>query len=112
MSMQTVPACGLLTNKQRNFAVVAVGIGFFAISISAFGADLRTRYSAKMAVAAQPASVDRRPIQARQIDPPDLEPDPTARRARVVDQLYEKLMRQTAPGCPSATYGPGIADRC
>ena len=78
------------------FAAAAVGAGFPAISVSAFGADLGAGYSTAMAVPSQPAPAGRRLMQAHPIDPPYLEPDLSAQRVRVVDQLYEELMRRSA----------------
>jgi hypothetical protein len=112
MDIQTVPARRLLADRRRNFVAAAVGIGFLTISNSAVGADLRPEFSGTKAVASQPASVGRRPIPARQIDPVSVASDLTARDARIVDQLYGELMRQTAPGCSSSTNGGAIGRRC
>ena len=60
---------------RRCFAVMAVGAGFFAISVSSFAADLGTGYSTAIAVPAQAAPDGRRPLPAHPIDPPDARPD-------------------------------------
>ena len=91
-------------------ALMAVSAGFFAISVSSFGADLRTGYSAAIAVPPQAAPVGRRPIPAHPIDPPDAKPDRSMERTRILDQLYEKLMRSS--GCSSASNNASIGRGC
>ena len=91
-------------------ALIAVSAGFLAISVNAFGADLGTGYTSAIAVPSNPAPPGRRPIPARPIDPPAAKPDRSVERARVVDQVYEELMRWTPPVCLSpATKAATVA---
>jgi hypothetical protein len=87
-----------------------LGAGFFAISGSSFGADLGTGYSTAIAVPHQAAPAGRRPIPAHPIDPPDAKPDRSMQRTRIVDQLYEKLMRSS--GCSLASNNASIVGGC
>ena len=91
-------------------AVMAVSAGFFAISVSSLGADLRTGYSAAIAVPPQAVPADRRPIPAHPIDPPDAKPDRSMQRARIVDRLYEEVMRSS--GCSLASNNASIGGGC
>jgi hypothetical protein len=108
MTVKAVPAGRALTGRPARqiigrSALAAVGVSFFTISISTHGADLGTRYSTALAVPSQPASPGR-------AHPRDAMPDRSAQRARMVDQLYEELMRWTPPGCLStATKASGVA---
>ncbi len=86
----------------RRCALAAAGAGFFAISIGAFGADPGTGYSTAIVVPPQAAPAGRRPMPARPIVPPDAKPDLSVQRARIVDQLYEEIMRRSSPECSSA----------
>jgi hypothetical protein len=88
-------------------ALIAVSAGFFAISISSHGADLGTGYATAIAVPAQAAPAGRRPIPARPIDPPDAKP---GQRSRIVDQLYDSLMRSS--GCSLASSNTSIIGGC
>lgn len=112
MTVKAVPAGRALTGGAAHqiigrCALAAVGASFLAISISTYGADLGTRYSTALAVPSQPASPGRRPVPAR---PPDAMPDRSAQHTRMVDQLYEELMRWTPPGCSSvAIKASGVA---
>ena len=92
------------------FALMVVSAGFFAISVSSFGADLGTGYSTAIAVPPQAAPAGRRPIPAHPIDPPDPKPDRSMQRTRIVDQLYEKLMRSS--GCSLAASNASIWGGC
>jgi len=94
------------------FAAAVVGAGVPAISGSAFGADLPASYSAAMAVPSQPAPAGRRPIQPHPINHPEVESDRSAQRARMIDQLYEELMRRTAPGCQSGSTYASMGGGC
>jgi hypothetical protein len=91
-------------------ALMVVSAGFFAISVSSFGADQRTGYSVAIAVPPQAASVGRRPIPAHPIDPPDAKPDRSMQRARIIDRLYEELMRSS--GCSLASNNASIGGGC
>ena len=115
MRLQIAPARRALTGgavRQMigRCASAAVGVGFFAISISTFGADLGNGYSTAIAVPSQPAPAGRRPILAHPIDPPDAKPDRSAQRARIVDQLYEELMRSSE--CWSSMKGASMVGGC
>ena len=96
------------------FASLALSAGVFAISVSisvsSFGADLGTVYSTAIAVPSHAVPADRRPMPARPIDPPDAEPDRSAQRSRIVDELYERLMRLSA--CSLASNNASIAGGC
>jgi hypothetical protein len=100
------------TRGRRGVALAAVGIAFLTGSISAFGGDPHPGYPVAVAVRSQPASPGRRPMQATRIDAPDAALDPAARDARIVDKLYEELMRQTGPGCSSATNVAAMGSGC
>ena len=91
-------------------ALMVVSTGFLAISISSFGADPGTGYSTAIAVPPQAAPAGRRPIPAHPIDPPDPKPDRFMQRARIVDQLYEQLMRSS--GCSLASNNASIGGGC
>ena len=91
-------------------ALMAVSAGFFAISVSSFGADLGSGYSTAIAVPPQVAPVGRRPLPAHPIDPPDAKPERSMERTRIVDQLFEKLMRSS--GCSLASTNASIWGGC
>jgi hypothetical protein len=90
-------------------AAAAVGIGFFT-AISALGADLWTGYPKPMAVTSEPAPAG--PRTTRPVDLPDVQSDRSAQRARLVDRLYEQLMRRTATGCPSGSAYASLGGGC
>ena len=87
-----------------------VSAGLFAISVSSFGADLGTGYSTAVAVPSYAVTAGRRPMPAHPIDPPDAEPDRSAQRGRIVDELYERLMRLSA--CSLASNNASIGGGC
>ena len=91
-------------------AVMAVSVGFLAISVSSFGADLGTGYSTAIAVPPRAATDGRRPIPPHPIDPPDAKPDRSTQRSRIVDQLYEHLMRLS--GCSLVSNNASIVGGC
>jgi hypothetical protein len=93
-------------------ALAAVGAGFFAISIGAFGADLGTGYSTAMTVPSPAGPAGRRPMPARPNVLPDAKPDPSVRRAQIVDQLYEEIMRRSSPECSSVRNNASMAGAC
>jgi hypothetical protein len=93
-------------------ALAAVGAGFFAISIGTFGADLGTGDSTAIAVPSQSAPPGRRSLSAHPIIPPDAKPELAAQRARIVDQLYEEIMRRSSPGCASTTNNAAMVGAC
>jgi hypothetical protein len=94
----------------RRCALAAVGAGFVAISISTYGADLRTRYSTALAVPSQRAPAGGRPTAVCRINPPDAKPDRCMQRNWIVDQLYEELMRSS--GCLLASKNASIGGGC
>lgn len=90
--------------------LAAVGAGFFAISTGTFGADPGTGYSTAIAVPSQARPASRRPMPARPA--PDAKPDLSVQRARMVDQLYEEIMRRSSPECSSATNIASMGAAC
>lgn len=88
-------------------ALAAVGAGCLAISISAFGAPLEAGYPSAIAIPSHPAPA-RRPIPAHPTEPPDARPD----RSRIVDELYDELMRWTPPVCSSAATNASMMAGC
>jgi hypothetical protein len=95
---------------RRRFAAMVVGAGFFAISVSSFGADLGTGYSTAIAVPPQAALTGRRPLPAHPVDPLDARSDRSIQHGPVVDKLYEELMRSS--GCALATNNASIGGGC
>ena len=93
-------------------ALAAIGASLGAISISTFGADLATGYSSAVAAPSHSAPAGRQSITARPIHPPDAEPNRSAQRARMVDQLYVELIRRSLPGCSSTSDHGSIAGGC
>jgi hypothetical protein len=73
---------------------VLVTLGTFGPATEA-GAHSATRSATTVALLSQPPRPDRPPISSRRIDPPDARPDPSV-EDRFVDQLYEKLMQESA----------------
>jgi len=94
------------------FALAAVCTCFFAISAGTFGADLGTGNSTAIAVPSQTAPTGRRPTLSRPIITPDAKPDLSVQRARIVDQLYEEIMRRSSPDCSPATNNASMAGAC
>ena len=93
-------------------ALAAAGAGFFAISVGAFGADLGTGYPTAITVPSKTTPAGRRPMPARPIVPPDAKPDLSMQRARIVDQLYEEIMRRSSLECSSARNNASMAGAC
>jgi hypothetical protein len=93
-------------------ALATIGASLGAMSISTFGADLATGYASAVAVTLRSAPVGPQSIAARPIHPPDAKPDRSAQRARMVDQLYEELMRRSLPGCSSTSNHGSSAGGC
>ena len=120
MSMQILPNRDVVAVSRKarrvigrcNFAVAAVSAGFFAIAVSAFGADLGSGSSTAIAGPSPPAPARRQLMQAHPIDFPDLDPALSAQHARMVDQLYEQLMRRAAPGCSSGSRYASMGGAC
>jgi hypothetical protein len=115
MSPQIAPAGRALTGgavhqMTRRCALAAVCAGFVAISISTYGADPGTRYSTALAVPSQRAPAGGRPTPVYLINPPDAKPDRSMQRTRIVDPLYEELMRSS--GCLLASKNASIGGGC
>jgi hypothetical protein len=95
----TKPLSGLSCQKtSKSFRIsrrcaiaVLITLGTFGPK-TALGGDPATRSLAVFSHATRPG---RPPISSRPTDPPEARPDPS-NEARFVDQLYEKLMRESA----------------
>ena len=92
-------------------ALTAIAASFGAISMSTLGADLATGSSRSITGPSQVTRAEHRPITALPSAPTDTKLDYLAAHSRMVDQLYEELMRWTAPCAPASTV-PSIAGRC
>jgi hypothetical protein len=117
MTVQIVPARRALTGRAvrrrtGRCALAAIGASLAAVSISTFGADLETGYPSAIPVLSHSAPAGRRSMPNHPIDPPDATPDRSAQRTRIVDQLYEELMRWKPPGCSSASNYASIGGAC
>ena len=116
MTAQIVATRRALTGKAARrrigrFALAAVGAGLGAISVSTFGADLATGSSQSITSPSQVTRADHRPITAQSSAQPDTKLDHLAAHVRIVDQLYEELMRWTPP-CSAASTDGSAAGRC
>src|ERR1700745_761393 len=96
----------------RRGLAAAVGASFGVISVSTFGADLATGSSQSITAPPQMTRADHRPLTAQPSAPSDTKLDHLAAHTRMVDQLYEELMRWTPPGCASPSTGASMAGRC
>jgi hypothetical protein len=103
---------GAVRQIVKRYASGIVGAGFLAISMSASGADLGNGYATAIALPSQPTPSGRRSMPSHLIDPPGAKPDRSAERSRIVDQLYEELMRWTPPGCSSGASNAAVVGRC
>jgi hypothetical protein len=117
MTVQIIPACHPITSRAVRWiigrcALAAAAAGCLAISISAFGAALETGYPSAIAVPSHPAPPGRRPIPAHPTEPPEAKPDRSMERSRIVDQLYEELMRWAPPVCSSAATNASMMAGC
>jgi len=92
-------------------ALAAIGAGLGAISISAFGADLATGSPSSITGPSKVTRAEHRPITALPSAPTDTKLDYLAAHVRMVDQLYEELMRWTPP-CSPASTDASMAGRC
>ena len=92
-------------------ALAAIGASFGAISISTFGADLATGSSRLTTGSSQVPRGEHQPIIAQPSAPTDTKSDYLAEHTRMVDQLYEELMRWTPPCAPASTDA-SMAGRC
>jgi hypothetical protein len=84
----------ILRISRRSVIAVVITLGTFGPT-TALGGNSATRSFATVAVFSQATRPGRTPISSRRTDPPDGRPDPFA-EGRVVDQLYETLMRESA----------------
>jgi hypothetical protein len=91
-------------------ALAAIGATFSAISIGPVGADPATGSSRSITGSSQVPRAEHRPITAQPSAPTDTKLDYRAAHARMVDQLYEELMRSTP--CAPASTDPSMAGRC
>jgi hypothetical protein len=97
---------------RRHLGLMAVSAGFFAVSVSSFGADLGSGYSRVIADPFSAPPAGRRPIPAQPAVPPLVKPDRSAEHDRIVDQLYEELMRWLPPECSSASNYASMRGAC
>ena len=95
---------------RRYFSLITVSAGFVAASVGSFGADPGPDYSSAIAVPSHAAPAARRPLPAPLIGTPDTNPDRYLQHARMVDRLYEELMRSS--GCFLASSNASITDGC
>jgi hypothetical protein len=117
MTVQIVAVRRTLTGKAARrilgrCALAAIGAGFGAISTGTFGADPTIGSSRSITGPSQAIRADHRPITVQPSAPPDTKLDYLATHIRMVDQLYEELMRWTPPGCSPASTNGSIAGRC
>ena len=93
-------------------AFAAVCAGFYAMSSSAFGADLGTGTFSPVATTYQtaPALHKRAPVQ--RYSPFDTKLDHLAQHARAIDRLYVELMTWRAPTCYIAPNAPAAGHPC
>jgi hypothetical protein len=80
--------------------------------MGAFGADPATGSSRSITGPLQVMRGDHRPITAQPSAPPDTKLDYLAAHGRMVDQLYEELMRWTPPGCSPGSTDASRAGKC
>jgi hypothetical protein len=80
--------------SRRSVIAVLIALGTFGPT-TVLGAHSATRSSATVAVLSTPTRPHRQPISPRRNDAPDAHPDPS-RDARIIDQLYDQLMRESA----------------
>jgi hypothetical protein len=114
MTVQIVAARRAFTGKpaRRIIGRCALGaIGLGAISISAFGADLPAGSFQSITSPSQVTRADHWPITAQSSAQLDTKLDHLAAHVRIVDQLYEELMRWTPP-CSAASTDGSAAGRC
>ena len=95
------PLPGLSCRKTRKILHISRGSVIALATLGAFGPTTApggysaTTAIAKAAVFSHPTGPRRPPVSSQWTDPPDAHPD-SSRVDRVVDQLYEKLMRESA----------------
>ena len=105
------PAGRAVRRILARFALAAIDASFGAVSISTFGADLATGSSRSITGPSQVTRAEHRPITALPSAPTDTKLDYLAAHVRMVDQLYEELMRWTPP-CSPASTDASMAGRC
>jgi hypothetical protein len=112
-AMRRARTSGAARRMVGRCALAAIGAGLGAISISTFGADPATGSGSPWSITgpSQPTRAEHRPITALPSAPTDTKLDYLAAHTRVVDQLYEELMRWTPP-CASASTNASMAGRC
>jgi hypothetical protein len=116
MTVQIVAAHRALTGRAARriigrCALAAIGACLGAISISTYGAETATGSSPSMTGQSQVTRADHRSITALPRAPTDTKLDYLAAHSRMVDQLYEELMRWTPPCAPTSTDA-SMASRC
>ena len=95
---------------RRHFSLITLSAGLFATSVSSFGADRGTSYSTAIAVPPHTAPAGHRSIPAHPINPPDRSLDRYIQHARIVDRMYEELVRSS--GCVLASSNAAITGEC
>jgi hypothetical protein len=98
-------------------ANIAIGFASCAVLYSATGAELDTGYAGEIVAPYQAAPGAERPrahVQphAWEFAPPYGKPDLSAEKGRVVDQLYDNLMRGILPSCSRLSVTTTRQDRC
>jgi hypothetical protein len=81
--------------SRRCVMAVVITLGTFGPT-TAFGGYSLTRSATTVAVFSHATRSGRPPVSLRRRDPPDAQPDPSEEEGRFVDQLYEKLIRESA----------------
>ena len=92
-------------------AMAAIGVGLGAISINTFGADPATGSPWSITSPSQVTRAGHRPITVLPSAQTDTKLDYLAAHSRMVDQLYEELIRWTPP-CALASTDASMAGRC
>jgi hypothetical protein len=93
-------------------ALAAVGAGFYAISASAFGAELGTGPFSSSTSTYPTAPQRHKTAPVQQFSPSDAKLDHLAQHARAIDRLYVELMTWTAPGCGFAANSAAARHAC
>jgi hypothetical protein len=93
-------------------ALAVICASFGCISLSAFGTDLATGSSRSITGPTQVADADHRAIAVQSSAPLDPKLDYLAAHARMVDRLYDELMRWTPPPCSSASAAGARVGGC
>jgi hypothetical protein len=96
--------------RRRYLSLITLSAGLVAASVGSFGADSGTGYSTAIAVPSHSAAAARRPIPVHPVDPPDTSPDRSLQYARIVDRMYDELMRSSA--CLLGSSNAAITGRC